>query len=106
MNSLAGLLVESKIVTCLELYIIENMKELLKQLRCEAPTQNIDVLENDSSQYATRWNSKQLFMSKYNWTIVKKKSLENSLRKAHNWLKYMNLSPKNLTRWTKIIWEK
>ena len=49
------------------------MKELSKQLRCEAPTQYIDVSENNSSQYSIRWNLKGLLPSKYNRTIGKRR---------------------------------
>ena len=49
------------------------IEELFKQLRSEAPTQNIVVLEKNSNQYRSRWNSKDLLPSKYNRTVMKKK---------------------------------
>ena len=72
------------------------MKELFKQLRGEAPTRYVDVLESYPSQYPTRWNVKGLLTSKHNRTVVKIKSLENTLQKAYNWLKYIDLLLKNL----------
>ena len=72
------------------------IEELFKQLRSEAPTQNIVVLENNSNQYRTRWNSKDLLPSKYNRTVRKKKSIENTLQEAYNWLKCSDLIPKTV----------
>ena len=92
LDSLADILVENKIFTVSELYIIEMIKEFFKQLRCGVPLQSIDVLKNNRSQYPTRRNSKGLFSSKYNRTVVKKKSVENTSQKAYNCLKYIEFS--------------
>ena len=66
MDSLGAFLVENEIFTFFELYIIEIMKELLKQLRCEAPTQYTDVSEKSPNQYPTRLNLKRLPTSECN----------------------------------------
>ena len=64
MDSLADILVKNIIFTVFELYISESLKKLLKQLRGEASTQDTDVLQNNSIQYATLWNLKKILHSK------------------------------------------
>ena len=81
MDSLADILVDNKIFIAFELYFIEMINELFKQLRCEAVTQYTDVLENNPWHYLTRWNLEGFLPCKYNRTFLKKKSLENTLRK-------------------------
>ena len=57
------------------------LKELFKKLHGEGPTQNIDVSVNNPSQYPTRWNFKGLLPSKNKRAVIKKESLENTLKK-------------------------
>ena len=55
MESLADILVQNKISKALELYIFEIIKKHPKQLCSEAPTQYINTLQNNPSQFSTRW---------------------------------------------------
>ena len=47
-------------------------------------TEKLDVFGKNPSQYLTQWKSKGLLPSKYNRAVIKKKSIENALRKAYN----------------------
>ena len=73
LESLAIFLVANKIFTVSELHSIKMIKELFKQLPCDKPTQNIDVLKNIPIQYPTRLDSKGFLSSKYNRTVYKEK---------------------------------
>ena len=75
----------------------EHFKELFKQLRNETPQKFVPEKVAEKNEPTTRWSQKGLFSSTYCRTVVKRKSLENTLRKAFNWLKWMNLLPKILS---------
>ena len=68
----------------------ELAKELFKQQR------------NDTPLPTTRWSQKRLFCSIYCRAVVKRKSLENTLRKALNWLEWMDLLPENIESYRKV----
>ena len=70
MDSLADISVESEILKVFELYSIETINELFKQVRCEASTHYIDSSESNLSQYPTPWNLKGLLPSNYNRTVL------------------------------------
>ena len=59
-DSLAHILEGKNIFTNVEVYIIEKLYEISRQLRYEAPTQYKDSIDNNASQYSTRWKSKGL----------------------------------------------
>ena len=80
----------------------ELVKELFKQLRTETPQKFFPEKVAEKNKPKTRWSQKGLFSSIYCRTVVKRKSLENTLRKAFNWLKWMNLLPENIESFSKV----
>ena len=72
MDSLCDILVENKIFTVFELYILKVVNTVFNQLSCDASKHYMDVLENNLGQHPTRWNLEALFTSKYNRTVVRK----------------------------------
>ena len=88
----------NKILTVFELFILENIKELFRQLRLEAPKSFIVLDANDVRTYTTRWNMKKLIPAQYNRTVLKRRSLENFLRLTYNWLMEAELIPKEVRK--------
>ena len=81
------------ILKVFELCIFENIKELFRQLRSEAPKSVIRLDANDVGTYTTRWNMKKLMPAQYSRTVLKRRSSENFLRLTYNWLmETINLS--------------
>ena len=72
------------------------IKELFKENRLESPSQLLDLGNIPENIHATRFRRKQLLPSIYWRTTLKRKSLTNSLRIAHNWLMELKLIPMNL----------
>ena len=97
-DSLRDLFRTNKILTVFELFILENIKELFRQLRLEAPKSFIVLDANDVRKYTTRWNMKKLIPAQYNRTVLKRRSLENFLRLTYNWLKEAELIPKDVRK--------
>ena len=64
--------------------------------------ENDKLYQNCNAKPTTRWGQKGLFCSTYCRTAVKRKSLENTLRKAFNWLKWMDLIPENIECFSKV----
>ena len=83
-ESISNLLLETKVLTVFELYMEELVKELFKQLRTDTPQK---FFPEKVAEKNKRWSQKGLFSSISCRTVVKRKSLENTLRKAFNWLK-------------------
>ena len=79
-----------------ELYIVEVLKELFKELRGESAMRFIQPNETSEQRIRTRRASKGFFSPTYNRTVASRKSLSNSLKKAYNWLTEKNLLPSNL----------
>ena len=80
-ESISNLLLENKVLTVFELYMEELVKELFKQLRNETPQKFFPEKVAEKNKPTTRWSQKGLFSSTYCRTVVKKKSLENTLEK-------------------------
>ena len=80
----------------------ELVKELFKQLRNETPQKFFSEKVAEKNKSTTRWSQKGLFSSTYCRTVVKRKSLEKTLRKAFNWLKWMNFHPENIESFSKV----
>ena len=97
-DSLRDLFRTNKILTVFELFILENIKELFRQLRLEAPKSFIVLDANDVRTYTTRWNMKKLIPAQYNRTVLKRRSLENFLRLTYNWLMEAELIPKDVRK--------
>ena len=74
--SLNDLLRTNEILTVFELFIFENIKELFRQLRSEAPKSFIKLNTDDVGRYTTRWNVKKLIPAQYSRTVLKRRSLE------------------------------
>ena len=81
---------DNKIFTVYELYTLEIVKELFKQLRNESAVQYLEIPSVTDAIMTTRWRAKGLFSTTYSRTVTKRKSLENTLRKTYNWLKWMD----------------
>ena len=97
-DSLHDLLRTNKILTVFELFVLENIKELFRQLRSEAPESFIVLDANDVGTYTTRWNMKKLMPAQYSRTVLKRRSLENLLRLTYNWLMEAELIPTYLRK--------
>ena len=80
----------------------ELVKELFKQLRNETPQKFFSEKVAEKNKPTTRWSQKGLFSSTYCRTVVERKSLGNTLRKAFNWLMWMNLLPENIESFSKV----
>ena len=80
-------------LTAFELFIFENIKELFRQLRSEAPKTFISLDANDVGTCTTRWNMKKLMPAQYSRTVLKRRSFENFLRLTYNWLMEAELIP-------------
>ena len=79
------------------------MEELVEeQLRNETPQKYFPEKIVEKNKPTTRWGQKGLFCLTYCRTVVKRKSLENTLRKAFNWLKWMDLLPENIESFSKV----
>ena len=100
-KSILSLLLENKVLTVFELYMEELVKELFKQLRNETPQKFFPEKVAEKNKPTTPWSQKGLFSSTYCRTVVKRNSLENTLRKAFNWLKWMNLL-ENIESFSKV----
>ena len=83
-DSLRDILLDNKIFTVYELYTLEIVKELFKQLRNVSPVQYLEMPNVTHAIMTTRWRAKGLFSTTYSRTVTKRKSLENTLRKTYN----------------------
>ena len=97
-DSLRDILLDNKIFTVYELYTLEIVKELFKQLRNESAVQYLEIPNVSDAIMTTRWRAKGLFSTTYSRTVTKRKSLENTLRKTYNWLKWMDLIPNDINK--------
>ena len=81
------------------MFIIENFREIINQLRSKLPLDFRDEMDN-RNMYETRRSVKGLLPITYSRTVTKSKLLRNTLRKGYNWLTSMDLLPSNLTTLT------
>ena len=95
-DSLSEMLTKQGFLTVFELFLVELIKELFKQIRSESPSQLLDLGNIPENIHATRFRRKQLLPSIYCINTKKRKSLTNSLRIAQNWLMELELIPMNL----------
>ena len=95
-ETLSDILEVNNLYTVFELYIVEVLKELFKELRGESPMRLLQPNEPSEQCIRTRRASKGLFRPTYNRTVASRKSLSSSLKKSYNWLTEMNLLPSNL----------
>ena len=99
-DPLTEILMKNGILAVFELNFAEFLKELFQQLRLEAPNQYLPQ-SLPSSNLSELRNEKGLLQSKYCRTIINKKSIENLLRKAYNWLTELRLLLSELKTMTK-----
>ena len=92
------ILLDNKISTVFELYTLEIVKELFKQLRNESAVQYLEIPNVSDAIMTTRWRAKGLFSTTHSRTVTNWKSLENTLRKTYNWLKWMDLIPNDINK--------
>ena len=83
-DSQSEILTKEGVLTVFELFLVELIKELFKQIRLESPSQLLDLGNIPENIHATWFRRKQLLASSYCRTTLKCKSLTNSLRVAHN----------------------
>ena len=94
-DSLSEILTKEGVLTVFELFLVELINELFKQIRLKSPSQLSELGNIPEKIHATRFRRKHLLPSTYCRT-TKRKSLTNSLRIAHNWLMELKLIPMNL----------
>ena len=99
-HSLKDIIDAYHIHTVFDLYILEVFKEVFKQIRVESPLCFLQV-EKEQTSVRTRESEKGLFTTVYCRTVTKRKSIENTLKKAYNWLKEHNLIPIDIAKLTK-----
>ena len=87
---------DNKVLTVFELFLVEILEELFRQLKCESPRTLLQPNENPYPNYQTRLRKKNMFTPVYSRTVTNKKSLTNCLGKAHNWLLNLDLVPFSL----------
>ena len=86
----------------------ELVKELFKQLRNETPQKFFPEKVAEKINLQPAGVKKDSFLQPITGvksksrTVVKRKSLGNTLRKAFNWLKWMNLLPENIESFSKV----
>ena len=95
-DSLSEILTKEGVLIVFELFLVDLIKELFKQIRLESPSQLLDLEIIPENIHATRFRRKQLLPSIYCRTTLKRKSLTNSLRIEHNCLVELKLIPMNL----------
>ena len=86
-------LIDNKIHTVYELYVIELVKELFKQIRSESPLQFVVPQSLTVTKKQTIWSLRGLFPPPISKTTKNKKSLANLLKKTYNWLKQLKQLP-------------
>ena len=91
-HSLKNIIDAYHIHTLFDLYVLEVFKEVFKQIRIESPLHLLQV-EKEQTRLKTRFSEKGLLPTAYCRTVTKQKTIENTLRKAYNWLKVHNLIP-------------
>ena len=92
-DSLENVLADNKILTVFELFMVEILKELFRQLKSESPRILLQINQNSDPKFQTRWNKRNLYTPTYSRTVTNSKSLTNCLQKAYNWLKNLDLVP-------------
>ena len=82
-----------------EIFIVEVVKEVFKQLQLESPRVYVDTSLVDHD-YNTRRKQKGLLPFTYNRLVLMQRSLTNVLREAYNWLRLLDLIPPELRNLT------
>ena len=91
-----SVLADNKVLIVFELFMVEILKELFRQLKCESPRTLLQPNENPNPNHQTRLRKKNMFTPAYSRTVTNRKSLTNCLGKAYNWLLNLDLVPCSL----------
>ena len=101
-DSLVNVLQQNKILSVFELYLVELIKELLRQFQKKSPTNFLPQLEtNGSRSITTRYQRNHFLPLARGRTLIKRKCLQNALCKNYNWLSHFNLLPCDMHLMTK-----
>ena len=84
-----------------ELFILEIIRELFREIRSESPLKLLDFDTTAKKPIDTRRKLKGFIDNTYSRTVVKRKSLANSLIRAYNWLKNWDLIPPTINELTR-----
>ena len=95
-----NVLADHKILNVFELFVVEVIQELFKQIRKESSLE-LSLTFTTCKTINTRRKVKGLLDVPYSRTTVKRKSLSNTMIKAYNWLLDFDLIPENLDVLTK-----
>ena len=99
-DSMVNVLADHKILNVFELFIVEVLQELFKQIRKESSLE-LSLTFTTGKSISTRRTVKGLLDVPYSGTIVKRKSLSNTMIRAYNWLLDFDLMPEILGDLTK-----
>ena len=80
------------------MYIVETIKELLRQICLEVPVQNLFYRTDSAITIITSKRRNGLKPSTYGKTVVKHKPMKKSFRKMLNGLQGMELIPENVLK--------
>ena len=101
-DSLVNVLQQNKILSVFELYLVELIKELLRQFQKKSPTNFLPQLEtNGSRSITTRYQRNHFLPLARGRTLNKRKCLQNALCESYNWLSQFNLLPCDMHLMTK-----
>ena len=99
-DSMVYVLAEHKILNVFERFMVEVIQELFKPIRKESSLE-LSLTFTTSKSIKTRRTVKALLDVPYSRTIVKRKSLSNTMIRTYNWLLDFDLIPENLGDLTK-----
>ena len=94
-DSLQNIYERHNILTVHELYVVELVRELFRQLRGKSP---FDFVSGNyiPADVNTRRKAKGLLAITYSRTILQRRSLKNTIVRTYNWLRTLDLIPNNL----------
>ena len=94
-DSLQNIYERHNILTVHELYVVELVRELFRQLRGKSP---FDFVSGNyiPADVNTRRKAKGLLAITYSRTILQRRSLKNTIVRTNNWLRTLDLTPNNL----------
>ena len=97
---MVNVLADHKILNIFEFFMVEVIQELFKQIRKE-PSLELSLTFTTGKSINTRRTVKGLLDLPYSRTIVKRKSLSNTMIRAYNSLLDFDLIPENFGDLTK-----
>ena len=92
---MVNLIADHKILNVFELFMVEVIQELFKQIRKE-PSLELSLTFATGKSINTRRTVKVLLDVPYSQTIVTRKCLSNTMIRASNWLLDFDLITENL----------